>query len=116
MVNKDCVRGTRPTTPTHARRTAGPDATDRTMKLTCPQCEKVLGEEVTPLLVTTSYLTKSIPITGILSKYPSGVCWELDYSRESDHRGELLEYDYECSHCGAVFSEDFIALIFEEGA
>ena len=84
------------------------------MRLACPQCEKVFGEEVTPLLVTTSYLTKSIPITGILAKYSSAICWELDYSRESDHHGELLEHAYECSHCGATLSEDFIALIFEE--
>ncbi len=81
------------------------------MKLTCPQCEGFGRREVTPLLVTTSYLTTSIPITGILSKYPFGVSWEWDYSRESDHRGELLEHAYECSHCGAVLSEDFIALL-----
>lgn len=84
------------------------------MRLKCPDCEKVFGEEVTPVLVTTSYLTKVIPITGILTKMSTGMCWELDYSSEDKHEGDLLEYRCECSYCGAVLSEDFIALIFEE--
>lgn len=84
------------------------------MKLTCPDCEKVFGEEVTAMLVTTSYLTKSIPITGILGKTSIGLWLKLDYSSENKHEGEILEYDYECSHCGAVLSDDFITLLFED--
>ena len=114
MVNKDCVRGTRPTTPTHARRTAGPDATDRTMELKCPQCEEVFGKEVTPVLITTSYLTRTTPITGIQAKLPSGICWELDYSGEHTEESDILETRYACSYCGAILSEEYIAMLFEE--
>lgn len=85
------------------------------MKLNCPGCEKFFGEEVMPLLITTSYLTRAVPIIGIDAKTSHGIIWELYHAQTETEEGDILEYEYQCSHCGAGLSEDFVALIFEEG-
>lgn len=84
------------------------------MELKCDACGGVFGKDITPLLVTTAYLTRITPIVGIQARMSLGIQWELDYQSEDTDEGDIIDSEYQCSGCGANFSEDYIALLFEE--